>query len=172
MDELAGGTVTAEALWTTKRLAEELAVSERTVQRRLKAAGIAPVRIAQGVPQYDADVLEGIAEPSGQHEETALATSASTAMTVAIEALRAAQADALAAERARVQDALDRLDREREAQVQIERARENLAAELERRAEAAERERDQARAELAEAQRRLAATPPPARGFWARLLGG
>jgi len=181
------GVATAEALVTVRQLAERLDVSDRTVQRRLKAAGVTPVRTAQGVPHYAADTAERIAEPTGAGEETALAVASTSAVALALEQVRAGYEAALAAERRRADDLAAERDRVADAAA-AERARLAVAtdatiAELRRRAEAAEGELAAARgrAEAAEGaaaaarERQAAATlvapPDPPRGFWARLLG-
>lgn len=188
-DDLNGenGIVTAEALVTVRQLAERLDVSDRTVQRRLKAAGIGPVRTAQGVPHYAADTAERIAEPTGAGEETALAVASTSAVALALEQVRGGYEAALAAERRRADDLAAERDRVADAAA-AERARLAAAtdatiAELRRRAEAAEGALDAARGRIeaaeaaaAAARERQAAVPPapppdPPRGFWARLLG-
>jgi len=170
------GIATAEALTTVRELADRLGVSDRTVQRRLKAAGITPVRTAQGTPQYAADTAERIAEPTGAGEDTALATASTSAVALALEQVRAGYEAALAAERRRADDLAAERDR-------VAAATGATIAELRRRAEAAEGELAVARgrveaAEGAAAAARArqaapapAAPPNPPRGFWARLLG-
>lgn len=187
MEGLSNGVATAEALLTVRQLAERLDVSDRTVQRRLKAAAIGPVRTIQGVPHYPGDTAERIAEPPGAGEETALAVASTSAVALALDHVRAGYEAALAAERARAAAAAAERDRVADAAA-AERARLAVAtdatiAELRRRAEAAEGELAAARgrAEAAEgavaaARERLAAAalvapPAPPRGFWARLLG-
>jgi len=181
------GIATAEALVTVRQLAERLDVSDRTVQRRLKAAAIGPVRTAQGVPQYPPDTAERIAEPTGAGEETVLAVASTSALTLALEQVRAGYELALAAERRRADDLAAERDRVADAAA-AERARLAAAtdatiAELRRRAEAAEGELATARGRIeaaegaaAAARERqaaaaLVAPPDPPRGLWARLFG-
>ena len=101
IEKRTGEAQTAEALTTVRDLAERLGISYRTVQRRLKAAGIVPVRTALGIPRYPEDTAERIAEPQGAAGDTALATTAAAAVAAALDHIRAGYEAALAAERAR-----------------------------------------------------------------------
>jgi len=152
----------AEALTTVRDMAERLGVSGRTVHRRLRAAGIQPVRTALGVPQYPPDTAERIAEPTGASEETALASASTSAVAAALDHIRSGYEAALAAERGRSDAAGSERDR-------LAAAQGETIAELRRRAEEAERERDRARGELV--ARAKVAPATTARRPWWRVWG-